>query len=67
MNDPNRVQTRAAKDETSTWILLFSLSVEADQSGAEGGRKRSLVRLDGRKYLRGGDSRAAEVTKLPCR
>lgn len=63
-----RVQTRAAKDGGEHLDPSFSLSVETDRSGElEEGRKRSLVRLDGRKYLRGEGSRAAEVTKLPCR
>lgn len=47
--------------------ISFSFSLEMDRSKVGRGRKRSLVRLDGRKYLRGGRSRATEVTKLPCR
>jgi len=48
------------RERQRTWQHLepsFSLSVGTDRSGAEReGVKRSLVRLDGRKYLRGGGS-----------
>lgn len=57
------VRTSAKREQRRTRLypdpsFFFSLSVETDRSRVGRGRKRSLVRLDGRKYLRGGGSRA---------